>query len=540
MKNRFFIPLILLAVILAGCKNTYDGTTANFKEKSQEITSNTGVSEAKSGVVDFYNYSDTATKKHRIDVFIASYAKLNIESVKEAITFYSLKDNTDNAAYYPMHDKTLDKEFVRAEELKNYFGYNDPVTNKILPVATIVYFEVNTFDVETDYIAAIVDATKLKDKQGNFVLNLDENYKAGQVSDSYIAYLEIDYKNDGTTFTTSLNYQVSETFAPRALGRMMPVPVLLVDPNSFGGFGVNSSDNVNDEGKLTGKIDFTIDCVPVNNTEDGSATEYDKTLATMLNSCISLGTKKPAEEKYNEAKLTWTYDETNSQYKATSDVLDYGTSWEFLLEMPESFPTYDWVEKVYGHPLFTDIQPKGAKDKIISGSSTIYLTQPDYIINNLGDAANSGDNWAPQHVDEADVENYQAAALTVTTSNTGANRCWKIRAAGDREFATCDDFVIFSEISIEDDKGNTIGTQYTKIETVVKPVKKSDGSIDYVVVEFKNKKQTSTLDTHYLGVGNGVSLKEGTNTAYPKQLKFGTYKNVTDGAASGYVFIWNN
>lgn len=507
-------PALLLAagITLSGCVKDIDGTNANYGEKKQEITDNLGTADAAwTGYVECWAGNiGQAQKQSNITLEIYSPTKLDMTTVDSAITFYKLKANTDNASYYPMRDGELAKEQVGTTVSESWRDYAQNGGNNEKGLQTVIKYDVNTESVTTNKIAVIVDATKLKDVFGNFVLNLDENYKSGQESDSWIKYIGVSRDKDGNS-TTALS-GVDENFR---------YPFMPIDPTSVSG----NMDNT------TGKVTFTIDAFTVNEAGDA----YDETLAPTMKQSFVLRTKGLEEAAYKDVALDWAYEA--GQYKATTEVLPYGTKYS-LVEIMTSFTSPEWITKVYGHPAFTDFYPAGAKEQIDSGESNVITEQPDYIIDN----PTTPGEWTVKAYDKDVVIGYQNGLLHVTriydsklisgywddegyyhSSYYVAYYKWEITPETGVKLKTYDDFIV-------------TGDNYNKLETVISYVKNSDDTIRTIYIELKN---VVTGFTPKLWVGSGTTLEE--NTAYPKQLKFGSpYKDILMGDASGYIPLSND
>ncbi len=509
-------PALLLAagITLSGCVNDFDGTNVNYEEKKQEITDNLGTADTGwTGYVDVWTDNiQQAEKQSHINLNIYSPAKLDMTTVDSAITFYKLKNNTDDANYYPMHDGELTKVQVGVNVSESWRDYAQNGGNNERGVSTQIKYDVDTESVTTNRIAVIVDATKLKDVFGNFVLNLDGNYKAGQESDNWIKYITVNRDKDGNP-TTSLS-GVNEEFRS---------PFMPIDPSSVN----DSLDNA------TGKVTFTIDAVYVNEAGDA----YDETLASKMKQAFVLRTKGLEEAAYKDVSLDWTYEA--GQYKATTAALPYGTKYS-LVQVMTSFESPAWITKVYGHPAFTDFFPAGAKDEILSGTSNVLTEQPDYIVDDPTDPDDSGASWTAGAYDEAGIKTFQKSLLTVSRNDGSRyissyydedwnyhsgyylyNYRWTITPKSGVILDKYEDFIV-------------VGDNYNKIETVISYVKNSDDTIRTIYIELKNPVKDFTPK---LFVGSSTTLKE--NTAYPKQLKFGLpFKDPSKGEAAGYTQLY--
>lgn len=524
--------LTMTALIFAGCVQNFDGTKINFEQKKEEITSSYGTANpAWSGKVSVPTGPiDKASKNTQIEVVIDSPYELDMTTIDAAVSFYKLKDNTDNAAYYPMHDgDALKKELLYSDS----FAYSSGKCN----VATTFTFIVNTEDVTTNYIAVIVDATKLKDTLGNFVLNLDKNYKAGEESDSFIDYIGVTADKDGTPITSNLT----------ALSAPDPDDIIKEDfraeYNPVNPLGITVTSNSEDASK---KDIFIPAGAPV--TIDPSP-GFDKSLADTMKASFKLRTTGLDKTSEN-VDLDWGWiDSPKPGYKATTPELAYGTTFTVVMTMPE-ITAPDWYSKVYGHPGFTTQYEKGATmdlDDLIQGTpnqsqlpvTTDYLkTEPDgFIVSNFGDSDNS--TWSAGITSIATITGYQKALLNVSrssiqTSVKDSNSIhnyyyykWEISPkttfANPVVLDAYDDFIVV--------KYDSSTGAYDKVEIEKEVVTNSDGTLRTIYITTKYPVSGAGLN---LWVGSGTTLKE--NKAYTNQKKFGTFfKDASKGDASGYV-----
>ncbi|MBQ4378409.1 MAG: hypothetical protein II821_04355 [Treponema sp.] len=67
--------------------------------------------------------------------------------------------------------------------------------------SVLIYFVVDTSSVEKNQIAVVADAAKLKDVNGNYLLNGNLNLTAGEEGDSFIEYIGVAKNKDGTSTT---------------------------------------------------------------------------------------------------------------------------------------------------------------------------------------------------------------------------------------------------------------------------------------------------------------------------------------------------
>ena len=532
MKTRFYkylaLPALLLCSVFAftSCVKNFDGTTVDFSEKEQEITGRTGGNQKQfSGDIRVVEPTGALEKSSHALVTLKFYslAQLDMDSVNAAVTFYRLKNNTKNPDYYPEHNGTVKiVRIIDSRTSKTAYDFNlDPSNGDESGIATEIDFELDTSSVTENKIAVIAEAGKLKDKAGNFVLNLDKSYIAGQESDSWIKYIPV----TGTGITTNINSTYDESFhegyAP-------------VDWTSL----IGPADGV------TGKYNFQISAEDVSSPADSAS--YDSSFASKLNSCMFLRAKTLDKTEYEDIPLTgWTYDDSNHVFKASSPVLAYKTTFTVVMSMPE-ITAPAWYKDVYGHPGFCSQYEPGTKFDLraMMGQppieTNLIITEPDFIVNEWGTsavawtAANFTEDYTLVSTSDHDIFYNQGQVLNVylytrTSKKSGGYPYkWEIStnssAAFDKD--ACDDFIVTD-------------TSYGKIEITKEIVKNNDGSIQKIIVIVNNPWAHRYDDSSHpiLWVGNGTKLAAGTNPAHEKQLKFGTYKNPLMGDASGYTKI---
>ena len=516
--------LLAVGLIATGCKNDFDGTTVNYEEKKLEMTDNLGpATSAWTGYIDVNNtWIDQAGAQSNIEVRIKSPVRLDPSTVEGAITFYKLKNNTENADWYPMHDGECTKTLVNSSETRCEMDYANNATKQD-GVQTVFKYDVDTSAVTTKQIALIVDATKLKDIEGNFVLNLDNNYKAGQESDSYIAYINIGRDKDGNQ-TTNLSYKID--YAENFRKDFLPVKTEAMTITANG---------------TTGKWDITIPAVAV--SAPGATAAYDETFVGKMNEAFVLYTKALEAAEYKQVALEWGY--ASAEYKATTEELSYGTDFTVLM-IKKDYTAPAWFSQVYGHPGFVDAKILNSTTDLLGGTrktSTYIKDQPDFIVDDFTDPADSGNSWAAAAYDEADIIANQNALLHVTlpdhtykyvSGHYGPSNYlsgyynhyfrWVITPETNVVLDKYEDFILTDK-------------NYKKLEAKISIVKNSDDSLSTIYIELKNpirSSSSSSYDTPKLYVGSGTTLKE--NSAYPNQLKFGTsFKDPLMGDASGYI-----
>lgn len=535
IKKLFNAPVLfasLMAVTLAfaGCNNSIEGTKLNFSEKEKEAIGSVGATDsAKSAdiVIKTYGESDPsafnkAGKTTRFTVSFDNYnntngneTKVDVETAKKAVKVFKLKENTDNSAYYPMHDGELQPTFIA----------DIGESNGVKPV---LLFEVDTSEVTTNHIAVIVDGTVVKDKQGKYIMNLDGNTKAGEVSDSYIDYFRVTNKADGTGTTAIPTPSYREDFCPS------------YSPIDF----TNIPSPVADTDKATWTFELPVS--DIGSPEDTSPV-YDKSLASKLNSSYILRIKDPESNKYEEKTMSWEWKDTLDNtgfpgYTATSSEIKPGSLISILMTVIDcDIP--DWYEKVYGHPAllyFVDnngysvLYEKGTKIYMDNFNSDIFASEPSYIVN---DFSASEQTWANGEYDADDIKAAQQSFFETVSYNSTYNR-FEVEfnsavTAEEIEFASYNDFIIASNVD-PDDSSNYV--DWYKIDCTVKALNKADGKFWKLVIEPKNKTLNNTIKANLtLFVGNGTTLNK--NTGYKNQTSFGMYKDASKGVVSGYVAL---
>ena len=504
-KAAALLSLVSCAsLMLASCAPDIDGTTANYEEKKQEHSGYGYSSNIRLGTTSL----DSAQKNSDVSLSVYTKTKLDKESLNSAITFYSLKTNTDNELFYPMHDAVLEKSLVTVSERAK-----DPDLDPIglEGVATSISYEINAESVTTDKIAVVVDATKLRDVSGNLPLNLNNNKVFGEAADSFVSYISVYEKNDGTA-TDSLGSYYQEEF------NQVYTPVQVLGSLSI---TQNSSDG--------SCYDILIPATGVPN-ESGSVV-YDETLSDTLKRCAKIRVALPESTVAEDQSLEWIYDSSTHVYKATTGSLPYGTKIPGLVfEIPEiSVPQN--LEKVYGHPAvaLTEILSVGSKYLQEHYSSMNFIKdEPEFIVSDYSDPADSA--WTSGTFYEYNIQFAQDSLLSVLTRTKAVERnynvvgnyyTFEVTPEAGVTLSTYEDFILT-------DSANR------KIESVKSFVKNADGSLRTVYIATKMPCSSQPK----LWVGNGTTLSQ--NVAHPRQLKFGTFKNVSKGDVSGYVNLYSN
>ena len=518
----------MTALIFAGCVQNFDGTKVNYEQKKEEITGKFGpASKAWTGYVGINDFdTDNASKQAYVSICIDSASKLDMASAESAITFYKLKDNTENAAWYPMHDGELAKTLVntRVSECWKNFDQNSQTGDNYgreKGVSTIFDFDVDTESVTTSAIAVIVDATKLKDVLGNFVLNLDGNYKAGQESDSWIDYLSVNRDKDGNP-TTGLTCNVWSSSSYRENFRPEYTPI---NP-----YAINITANSTDPDKY----DITIPAYPFAKAPNETPEYEGDSLVSAMISSFLLRSKGLEEAAYKDDSLDWTFD--TDHYKATTPAFAYGTKFTVIMKKT-AYAVPEWFTKVYGHAAFTDEYPSDSKMELHDmlgnpvGPITVdYLKdEPDFIVNSFYDPDDTA--WVALNgistTNQTTLFNVSRSTTQVSyKKNSGSYTVrynkFTITPRSNVIIDTYEDFIIT-------DSNNQ------KVDAVITVLKNADENQTIREIYVEPKEPLNFIPS--LWVGSGTTLKE--NKAHPKQLKFGTFKDPLNGEASGYVKLYN-
>lgn len=497
MKKSIFKPVVALAgaaVLLASCSDVYTGGDVSGASGSftAGVTKESVAQEA--ATLAGQNFSviggnsiAKASSESVIALSILSSARLNKSTIDSAISFYSLKANTVNEDYYPMHDATLSKSLKTIE---------DGTQNEY--VKTVVVYTVNTSAVTTNKIAVVCDATVLKDVNGYFALNTDTNLTAGEETDSVVKYITVDATADGST-TTALANVHEEAFNPTVLDAVL------------------DSDNFTPAQNTDGTITVTT----------GSASDviggYFTSLASGLNSLYYVEYAEAGSTSYTkDSKFAFAYDETSHTYKATSSVLSAGRHWR-LVTTTATVKESDVSSKLYGHPTVfyaTTETEYGTESDGSAGIGSYFASEPSYIVS-------ASATTFPDSFDYNTITSAQKGLLTVTSSGEGKYKVVLGKLSTTQlEFANASDFIVIDEITDSDGE-----VSYSKVAA---SVTQKDEKTVFIQLDRPYYTGKGTLS---VWVGNGTAVKE--NPVNAAQTTFGVYKAVEYGAASGYVKISN-
>ena len=473
---------VLFSIFVASCAVDVADTTANFSEKEKEAITTTGSGSRtlKSGDISCsVSLITSASKDTKISVRISSYAELDAASVENAVNFYTLENNSEDIYYYPVRKEILPKVLWDTTE-PSYYTYGGTTT---------FLYNVDTSSVTTREIALFVDATLLKDKSGNAVLNLDGDDKAGEETDNYIRYITVSNTYDGFS-TSSLYYSYAENFDKQYLSK-----------------SISSSEL---SGSNIGKLRFTVPA-PVKTYSTGA---YDNSLTSVLADIYKLQILPANSTSWKDVALTFSYQTDYANYQAETDVIPYGAKWRLVRKNITTGSTPDWYSKVYGHAgYFFYSGSKEYTEIVYSGTSTVHTENPENIYY-YGITGNS--TFTPSYYSESDATDTQNYLLKVTGSTTAPVK-WNIVPYV--VLSSADDFIVTN-------------ANNKKVESTVKTITGGDDRILSIEVAVKDKNADGPFK---LWVGSGTTLLK--NPKYSKQINFGVPADVKKGDVSGYVLL---
>lgn len=514
--------LVVAATALAGCK--FEGTKIDFKDyeyNAYAVTNNKVATPAE--IVHYTPYITKADAKTEIDFTIVSRAYLDEKSIDAAVNAY-IVDNASAVNLPYAKGAVLTKTLRRVVKTEYTTGYIDGSgewwdQTSAKCVVTQVYYYVDTSSVTKNYIAFIVDATKLKEKTGKLVLNTNDNEKCGEESDSLIAYIKVYTKADDSATDSLTTGHRKEDYAPT--------------------FSLNATgtEETNTESKHTGVIIYYV-TAPSTIGADGSDV-YGDGFAAELGKMYTFLYFPIGAKEWNKAALVWTYDETNYRYEAKSPVIEYGTKYRLLIKDNNAleFPA---LSTYAGHT--SRISWQKNTDEWESSTYTYFwfTAEPGYVYNvpDNNESITDPTDWSEQQIKILDGSNSFAGNQDIVIDYEIYNSNKVIFKLDDNyttdtynlRFGTTDGFVI------TDIKGNIIKTKtpvvYDEDEKGVKAVMIE---VDNAYVDL-TKTYTSggnTYNYYTFWVGEKTTLKA--NAKYANQLKFGCPAVATQYGPAGYV-----
>lgn len=518
MKKTFTKITGLLAVLaavfmLAGCNTSLEGTELDYSDEQKE-DQGTIKPGSNSGNKAYVTISPTSITKASEDteftVTINYYSQLDVKSVESAVNFYTLSDNTTNKYYESViSDTALPKALLDSKLKTTGYGPSE------------FTFKVDTSSVTTNKIVFVVDAKKLRAKDGALILNENYNGKFGEKDDSDYTIISVSTKNDDSA-TDSLN-SYFRGFYDTYLGSLDTTPDELVDS----------------EGKKTGVYRFTINAPvkswKINSYGSVSIDEYNNELEAAIGKIYKLEIQEPGSTKWKTADFAFTYHDEDSKEPTTDPYYEHtytadtpamttpGTKWRIVCNKKNTGSVPDSYKEVFSNDTkfyffttwdtasTTKVYPTGSNDHYVYVG---YGDKDTSFIFGAGSDTDSG-NWSYAAA-EAAQKTYLSA------SSVGEDSfAYEVIINTTYEFAAAEDFIVTNS------KEDTI-LDSTKIVH-----RDADGKIDFVLVKLKNT-NVNMLDTK-LFVGSGTKLKE--NTAREKQLDFGYYPEPGKTVTSGYVHL---
>ncbi len=511
--------LLVAATALAGCK--FEGTKTDFKDYEYNSFAAKGSAtavETISKTAQVVGYPSSITKaeaKTAIEIVFVSHAYLDEKSIDAAVDAYAL-DNASAANLPYARGAVLTKTLRRVVKTEHPNGLSDGsgewwdgTGTDYACVETQVYYYIDASSVTKNKIAFVVDATKLKEKNGKLVLNYNGNEKCGEESDSVIAYATVSAKSDGSAPDSLTTGHAGESYQT---------------PFSLSASG--GTLEVDSEGKRTGVVKYTV-AAPSATGADGLV--YGDGFAADLGSMYTFLTLPIGAKKWTENALTWTYNTTTKEYETKSPALEYGTQYRLLVKENNSLE-FAAATTYRGHTV--RLSWKKNKNYWTDSATYQYMTsEPDYIYsapdntetittpttwNQTQITLSSGTNGfaTPQNnVIEKEVYNGNKVIFKIRDTYTGTKN---IRFDGTAGFI------------ITDAKGNIIKTKAPVV------YEEDDKGVKAVMIEVDNA-YTNLSSGFTFWVGDKTSIKA--NAAHPSQLKFGCPAVETTYGPAGYVKI---
>ncbi|MBO4629440.1 MAG: hypothetical protein J5687_05755 [Treponema sp.] len=517
MKKNIFktlaITFTFASLVLTGCVQNFDGTKVNYSQKKEELTGNYGNTSSAQGLGSWNIQLSSssipkAAEDTEITVTFSSCAfELDKDSVEKAVTFYKLKNNSKNNYFAPEYDGDLTKTLIHVTEPHSYTG------------SVSFLYRVDTSSVQTSEIALVIDATKLKYKNGSAVLSNDGNLKAGETTDTVVEYISVGLKADGSTpskigDTYGNHYSESYTW-------------------SSGAWLSYVADLVDSESKPTGAKRYKVSAPDKRAAFDDDPL-YDDSLAETLSKMFKLQIQEPGTSKWKDgAKLEFTYHAANSTtatdpyskntYTTDTPVFEPGTKWRIIQDSSVAYGTAPaWKADAYGHPEFKDNRKALSTVKLND-----YYDYPEV----FEEFVPYGDKDTPYIFAWPTTWTFTSAATSCTASaaqtaqrsmftvtNPSSGKIL-IKPAANVVLEGTDGFIVV-------DSNNAI------IETEKTVHTDSSDVVDYILLTIKDKFFNGTVKVY---VNEKTTLK--TNTYNEKQKQFGCYPDQSQSELSGYVLI---
>ncbi len=512
MKRKIKTSTIVLstfagfAMILSGCGNVWTGGNLTPTEYSFDGTE--GISSASLGTSSSMhetarhaifkidnNSFDSGAGASRLHTFtkaaedteltleIQSYARLDEDSVAKAVKFYALTGNPIYASGAPKRS-----ESPLPSSIVDYTSIESTGNAASSNVKTLVDIQINTTSVTTDAIAIFIDAAILKDINGNFVVNANQNEICGEESDSLVRYIGIGSKSDGET-PDALSFSYGEDFSPDLV--YAPALNVSVVSNGNGTFTV-----------VSGSAEYA------DYTATPSPTEKQKTdLNTSLDKLWSIQIREDGASAWVQGSLTFHYESDTKKYESQELTLTPGTKYRLVKNIPASGEGLSEITQsniLYGHEA-KQSYTKAYTEYKSSQVATYFSSEPSYII--------SSASFAQGEYSQESIEDAQKDLLSVTEKDNGKFDVQLLTLGGEQlEFDSYSDFILTDEAM-------------NKITCSV--ILKNKTTATVIAESFYEENIN-------LWIGNGTSIKSNPNN---NQKKFGLFKDSDYGVASGYVKI---
>jgi len=479
---------LALAAVFTGCYNPVNlADTKNevAKYNATVATGSMGTAEAATATGDVTAVTTTLKAgtdyktKNLLTIEVTANASVKLDVFKEAVAIYGLKDNTKNKFYPSVLDAAITYEVV------DY--YESYVSGKVKQSAIL---DVNLKSYKKNKIAVKVDATKLKDVKGTFILNEDGNENLGEATDSKIISVD-------TNGTEALNGSV-----------IMPLIkkyTITATPNNK----ISATDP-----KVIEGIEYTIAPIVKSQTEAGVITYVDN-IASLYTSVLKMQTIAPGANAWTDVALNFTWDATNKVYKALFPIASATAGTKYRL-VKTNDPAFSVATEVYDAPYVLTYSKKKTYSADATSTSNYYPKATDVII--------SSETIADMNYVQGDVTTAQkgllVAAAATSTTKDGFGARWEVTIG--KEMVSYTDLIVVNNKTMK------------KVPADIKVLNTDSekGWVNKIAVEVTDLTyKTSDVDLY---VGPGCSIKE--NPANKSQLKFGTgYADWSAGDASGYV-----
>lgn len=485
-KSKLFYGLSVLAsaLVFAGCFNGVDLTDTVEKAANYNATAVVNNTISYTGSVSVTSNLKANRAKNEVVVNITSEFELD-EATLTAVSIVELNKVEDA---YSTAGNALSFEVVQIETKK------DPSGNYV----TSIYYNVDLTSYNKNLIGIIVNAETLRDTKKNAVLNLNNNEKAGETTDSFNENLIVEKNANGDAYSEELIHGLK----PYAFPIVLNVTV----------------GNKSDATGISG-LEVTVDGFSENLKGD-----YNKTSADKLNTIYKLQTVAPGGNTWSDKALSFVWDDDSNSYIAAVTDLEAGTKYRLVTKEDASTTfTYLGVESPVTYKTTTTYSES------YNGTYNVYSINTDTIVSDA--TYSSAVECNPETIQD-DFATVKRTALNA--NGYGAKFEIEFTLSGlstgsDIGLAAADDFIITT----------TENLGYKKVDCEVKVLELNEGGVIKIAVitktpDAKDKKAVNYLASDLL-VWAGAGVKVNKNEVNPLQLNFGMYKDAVKGAASGYV-----